>query len=248
MADDDGVPAVVLAAWGLRERPHKGPKRALSLDQIVQAGIAVALSEGYDAISMARVAKELSASTMALYRYVGSKDELLELMVDAAIGEPPEPVAGHDWRAGLDHWAWAERAVFHRQLWALRVPITGPPATPNQLSWLEAGLACLAGTGLTESEKMSTMLLLSGYVRNEALLMAQIVAAQRALNKTLGEAMASYGAILRKVLHPKQFPALTAVMNAGIMDGPDGPDDEFVFGLQRLLDGVGLLIDSRRAA
>jgi len=239
---------VVAAAWGLRERPHKGPKRGLTLDRIVQAGISVAVAEGYDAISMSRVAAELGSSTMALYRYVAAKDELLELMVDAAIGTPPEPEPGESWRDGLSRWAWGERAAFHRHLWSLRVPISGPPATPNQIAWMEAGLTCLASTRLAGHEKLSTILLLSGYVRNEAALMAQIAAAQQAANRSIDEAMASYGMVLRRVLHPKQFPALTAVINEGVLDRADDPDEEFVFGLDRILDGIGLLVDRRDGA
>ncbi len=85
-----GLPASIEAAWGLRTRPAKGPKPGLSLERIVEAGVKVAVSEGLGAVSMSRVAAELGASTMSLYRYVAAKDELLALMMDAALG-PPSP-------------------------------------------------------------------------------------------------------------------------------------------------------------
>jgi AcrR family transcriptional regulator len=74
MTDDEdvGLPASIAAAWGLRERPRRGPKRELSVAKIVEAGITVADTEGLEAVSMSRVAGELGASTMALYRYVAS--------------------------------------------------------------------------------------------------------------------------------------------------------------------------------
>ena len=53
----------------------------------------------------------------------------------------------------------------------MRIPISGPPTTPNGVAWMEAGLASLAETGLDEGEKLSVILLLSGYVRNEVTLM-----------------------------------------------------------------------------
>ncbi|TYC02377.1 TetR/AcrR family transcriptional regulator [Micromonospora sp. WP24] len=243
------LPPVIEAAWGLRERAPKGPRPGLTLAGIVAAAVAVADAEGLSAVSMSRVAKELGAGTMALYRYVGAKDELLTLMVDATFGEPPAPAGtGPDWRAGLADWAWAERAALQRHPWVVRVPISGPPLTPCSLSWLENGLRCLAGTGLTESAKMSVMLLLSGYVRSDALLTAQIQEASAASGRRMDEIMPEYGQLVARVADPARFPALHAVISAGVMSQEDGPDDEFVFGLDRLLDGVETLIRARTTA
>jgi AcrR family transcriptional regulator len=237
----DALPGAVAAAWGMRGRPGKGTKSGLTLDRVVQAGIKVAVADGLGAVSMARVAAEVGSSAMALYRYVASKDELLDLMVDAAIGTPPA-LEGSDWRAGLETWAWAERETFRRNPWALRVPISGPPATPNNLAWMEAGLGCLRETRLTPSEKISVILLLSGYVRNEALLNSDMTAAQTASGSTDDDMMSAYSAMLKQLLRPPHFPELRAVIAAGVLDKADGPTAEFVFGLQRILDGIGLLI------
>src|SRR5271169_3965722 len=87
-----GLPGVA-AAWGVRERPHKGPKPALTLSRIVAAAVRVADTEGLDAVSMGRVAAEVGTAPMALYRHVSSKGELLTLMVDAAWGPAPETPA-----------------------------------------------------------------------------------------------------------------------------------------------------------
>src|SRR5689334_7765306 len=157
--DGTGLPASIEQAWGVRQRPTKGPKRGLSLERIVDAAVKIAGSDGLAAVSMSRVAADLGASTMSLYRYVAAKDELLALMLDAATGAPPDvPVPGEDWRAGLARWAWAERAALHRHPWAVRVPLTGPPATPNQIAWLERGLRCLRDTGLAEGEKLGVVI------------------------------------------------------------------------------------------
>jgi hypothetical protein len=70
----------------------------------------------------------------------------------------------------MTRWAWTYRDALRRHPWVLRVPITGPPVTPNQTAWLEDGLRALGGTGLAEGEKLSVILLVSGYVRNERVL------------------------------------------------------------------------------
>ena len=82
------IPPSIELAWGLRDRGTRGPKRGLTLERIVAAGIEVAARDGLEAVSMAGVAEELGAGTMSLYRYVDSKDELLTLMVDTALGPP----------------------------------------------------------------------------------------------------------------------------------------------------------------
>jgi hypothetical protein len=167
-------------------------------------------------------------------------------MVDAAIGSPPaERPTDEDWRAGLSRWARALRDGYLRHPWALRVAITGPPVTPNQVAWMEDLLASLRGTGLTEQEKASVLLLLSGYVRNEATLSADVFAAFQAAGATSQQAMSAYGRLLARLTEVHRYPALHAVLAAGVFDADDPPDAEFVFGLDRVLDGVEALIRQR---
>src|SRR5580704_13936142 len=132
------IPPSVAAAWGVRERPHKGPKPALSLARIVDAGVRVADTEGLDAVLMARVAAELKAAPMSLYRHVASKEELIKLMLDAAWGDSPGPLlADEGWRDGLSRWAWAMRAALRRHPWAAHLPISGLPIMPHEIAWFE---------------------------------------------------------------------------------------------------------------
>ena len=249
---DTGLPASIEAAWGLRERPSKGPKPGLSLERIVDAGVQVAASDGLEAVSMSRVAAELGSSTMSLYRYVAAKHELLALMVDAVMVDAAAgtraaaPAADEDWRAGLSRWAWAYHRVLRRHLWVLRIPISAPPVTPNLTAWLEAGLGTLRGSGLTEPEKLSVMLLLSGFVRNEATLVADIGAASATAGASeQQQIMPHWGHLLGLLTDHERFPALHAALASGAFDQDDDPDDEFGFGLERILDGVAALVRAR---
>ncbi len=244
-----GLPASIELAWGVRERPTKGPKRGLSLERIVEAAVKIAVTDGLGAVSMNRVATNLGASTMSLYRYVESKEELLMLMVDAAGGKPPavgEP--GEGWRAGLARWAWAYRTVLGRHPWMLRVPISGPPVTPNQIAWLDHGLRALGSTHLMEGEKLSAILLLSGFVRNEATLSADLTAAALAAGVTTPDVMPRYSRLLKRLTDPEQFPAIHAAIAAGALDEEDDEEHEFIFGLERLLDGIDVLVREREIA
>jgi AcrR family transcriptional regulator len=242
------LPASIELAWGLRADPSRGPKRGLSLDQVVAAGIAAAQADGLSALSMARIATELGVATMTLYRYVASKDELLELMVDAALGRPPRVQANDDWRAGLTRWAKGVRAAYSRNPWALHVPITGPPLGPNNVRWLEAALRTLTGAPLAEEDKVSIVLLLSGFVRNEVTLTSDVAAAV-AIAATGGAVPASYGTALRTLTDAAHFPAVHTVIASGAFDDDVGGalSQEFDFGLSCILDGVAALIDRAAA-
>jgi AcrR family transcriptional regulator len=239
--DEPPIPASLAAAWGRRERPSRGPKPGLRLERIVEAGVRVASSEGLAAVSMARVAQELGTSTMSLYRYVAAKDELLMLMVDAALGPPPPIAPDEGWRQALSRWAWSQHERMGQHPWAVRVPISGPPATRNQLAWMEGVLWSLRDTGLAEDEKASVLLLLSGYVRNEATLTAELMAS----GFISDEAMMGYSRLLRTLTDSDRFPALHALLESGVFDRADPPEKEFGFGLERILDGVEALILER---
>lgn len=237
---ETGLPASIELAWGRRERPAKGPKPGLSLERIVDAGVRLAAAEGLAAVSMGRVAKELGAAPMSLYRYVGAKDELLALMLDAACDRPPEHGPDDEgWRAGLTRWAWALLGVWRRHPWALQVTLPGLPNTPNQIAWMEAGLACLRRTGLGPRTKLSVMLLVMGVVRNDATMNARFAELPEAERK---QAVADYGRTIGRLLDEETFPELSAVIAAGVLADDDPPDDEFAFGLDRVLDGVAALI------
>ncbi len=239
------LPGSVAAAWGVRERPHKGPKPALSLARIVDAAVRVADAEGLDAVSMGRVAAELGAAPMSLYRHLSAKEELLELMTDAAWGDPPAtPAAGEEWRTGLARWAWALRANARRRSWVVRIALISLPIMPHQVAWFENALACMADTGLTEARKGSVILLLAGYVRNIIATEADIGAAVVASGLDMSAWMASYAGMLRRLADPQRFPALREFVEAGVFDVADGPDDEFIFGLDRILDGIATLINA----
>jgi TetR/AcrR family tetracycline transcriptional repressor len=53
---------------------------ALTRDEIVSAALGLADRDGMEALGIRRVARELGVTPMALYRYVESKEELLDLL------------------------------------------------------------------------------------------------------------------------------------------------------------------------
>lgn len=225
-------------AWGRRPQPRKGPKPSLNLDAIVAAAIDLAQTGGLAAVSMSRVASKLGVSTMSLYGYLETKDELLALMVDHACGTPPEPDDEKGWRDNLRQWATTLFDGYRRHPWAGQIPPGRVPPTPTQIAWLEAGLRCLKTTGLDEQRRISTVLLLSVLVRAEAALARDLQATTDDREPT-----ATYGQLLHQLIDPDHFPEVSAAVDSGAFDDQTGIDSEFTYGLDRILDGVGLLLN-----
>ncbi|MER5651043.1 TetR/AcrR family transcriptional regulator [Streptosporangium sp. NPDC002524] len=243
------VPESVEIAWGLRERPGKGPKRTLSLEHIVEAALRVGSADGLAAVSMSKIAAELGVSTMALYRYVSAKDDLLTLITDAVLGPPPTlPEPGDDWRRGIHRWAAAMRAALQRHPWSLRIPITGPGIMPNHVAWLEAGLRCLRGTGLDPGTKMAALLLVNGFVRTEVALLADLQEAFDASQVTDEEMLSDYGQALARLTDAERFPEIHELLEGRVFDMSSGPEDEFDFGMERILDGLAVLVTGESPA
>ncbi|WP_327354532.1 TetR/AcrR family transcriptional regulator [Streptomyces sp. NBC_01304] len=229
-----GVKGSFALLWGEQELPSRGPKPSLTAGRIAEAAIGIADREGLDAVSLARVAKEFGVTAMALYRYVPGKAELLDLMVDLAIG-PPVPVAhiSGGWRPQLTEWARQCLATYRRHPWILTATgIRRQIMGPHQLGWLDAALAALAGTGLSAARQHDTFLLLVGHIRNIA---QQYVDHDEAANEEWAHLTAE---VLER--HQERFPALTAAVAAGAF-APQG-GDPLDFGLERILDGVAALI------
>ena len=234
------------AAWGIRQPPTKGPRPGLTLERITGAAVKAASSEGLSAVSMSRVAAKLGVATMSLYRYVRSKNELLALMVDDVFRTAPDTAGTSDWRSAMALWAREHLAVLRRYPWVVRIPLSGPPITPNLVRWFEAGLSALSGTGLRERQKLAVLLLVNGFVRNEMLLAVDLGMAADASGAAL-TGPAAYGRLLSELIDQTRYPAISALLSAGVFEEADdsNPDAQFDFGLERILDGVAALVRKR---
>ncbi|GGV62797.1 TetR/AcrR family transcriptional regulator C-terminal domain-containing protein [Streptomyces griseoloalbus] len=168
MAGRAAEPEVI---WARPERTGRGPRPAYTRADIAAAAVRIADAEGLDAVSMRRVAAELGCGTMSLYNYVPRKEDLYELMVDAAGGEHELWEPGGDWRADMLRVAHQSRALMHRHPWLPRLmsPVYG--FSPNALRYLEHCLACLDPLPAPYGTKLELIAMLNGivttYVTNE---------------------------------------------------------------------------------
>jgi len=245
------LPPVIELLWGRRERGKRGPRPGLSADAIVDAAVRIADAEGLEAISMARVAAELGFTTMSLYRYVASKDELLQLMFNAsALGAETLVIEGDDWRSRLRSWAVIQRDMLDRHPWITQMPMAAPPLAPNSLHFVERALETMAGTGIADTEKLRVIGLLSSYTLSEARMAndaarAMAAAAQAAAESGSGPDAppVTYEALLRALVDERTFPNLYRLAWSPAPDRPRSEREEFLAGVDLILDGVQALID-----
>jgi AcrR family transcriptional regulator len=248
--------------WGRRGRGKRGPRPGLSADAIVAAAIRVADAEGLEAVSMARVAHELGFTTMSLYRHVANKDELLQLMWNgSATGSESLVLAGEDWRAKLRMWSLVQWGMLERHPWITQMPMAAPPMAPNSLHFVEHGLAALDGTGLPDWERMRVIGLISSYTLSEARMahdaaraakMAMEAAMQGGQEEAGQQAayeaglaaapLTTYESLLRELVDQETYPRLYRLAWSGA-EQPKDEHAEFLWGLDRVLDGVQALID-----
>ena len=223
--------------WGRQPAPSRGPKPVITLTGIAEAAIRIADAEGLDAVSMQRIAGELPVTKMALYRYVPGKTELLAVMSDLAMGAPPER-PGLPWREALQTWAMDLYAGFTRHPWLLQSTIGRRLLGPNELAWMEQGLAALGDSGLRGGEQLDSILVITSHVRNIA--QQSTTFPGHSVGLTEEEVTQSLAEILST--ESGRFPNLAAALRTA--DGSENQGLEF--GLDRILDGLEQLISARR--
>lgn len=244
------TPASGIERLWRREELERKPRLGLSLDRVVQSGVDLADAEGLSAVSMKRVAERLGFTTMAVYRYVTSKDELLLLMQDTVWQPPPGlDVPLESWRAGLVRWAREQYAIMQRHPWLDEVRYIERAGTPSQIAWMDLGLRALEGTALSEYRKMSILLLVSGLVSNQARLETTMQEGARRGLFAPEQATEAFGELLRSVLDAERFPALQRAVEGGAFAPTEGPTyAPFDFGLDIILDGVERLLERQASS
>jgi AcrR family transcriptional regulator len=219
--------------WLRPERSGHGPRPAHSRAAIAEAAIALADAEGIDAVSMRRIAAALGAGTMSLYNYVPKKEQLFDLMLDAATGEyrlPDEPSG--DARADLTLLAHQELAALRRHPWLAELVVTRPSMGPNTLRAMEFFFGAVAGLPWHGSTKLEMMAQLTGYV---------CVYAQWERTAARGDRdrfQAETAAYLTKVVATGRYPHLAEALADSATGAPPDQDTVFARSLDRLITPI----------
>jgi len=233
--------------WLRPERSQVGRPAQHTRAGITAVALDIADREGLDAVSMRRVAGELGTGAASLYRYVQTREDLLDLMTDATGAEYEFAEPTGDWVADLVALGEQSRGILRRHPWLAGLTITRPVIGPNGLTVLEHFLAVLAGHPADLATKMEAFALLNGITATSVLYEQAGGPGLQARNVAyLTHAMTSGE-------HPHLAALLTAspagvIDTAGLIDtaGVIDPADRYPDMLARLL--VGLLEPRPRRA
>jgi AcrR family transcriptional regulator len=150
--------------WFRQEPASRRPAHTRA--DIARAALEIADSEGFDAVSMRKVAQRLGAGTMTLYHYVRNKNELIALMSDAVMAEVvvPEGELSTDWRTALTQIANRSHEAFSAHHWVFqKIGDDGAPG-PNGMRHFEQSLGAVAGLGLDREETFEVIGQIDDYV------------------------------------------------------------------------------------
>ena len=199
------------------------PKRKpqLTREKIAQVALAIADDEGFEAVSMRRVAQGLKVGTMSLYHYVNDKNDLIAAMDDALMGEVLLPLVPKGWRSAMIEIAKRTYTAFMRHPWALVTMLSAPPGL-NAMRHMEQCLEALAETSMTSKQKITLLATVDDFVFGHALREA---ATRAKIDLEFAAAQISAGA----------FPRLAGVFSGGRIEANK---NRFERGLQALLDGL----------
>jgi AcrR family transcriptional regulator len=152
-------------------QPEPGSRRPrFSREQIAAAALAIADTDGFDAVSMRRVATALGAGTMTLYHYVRTKDDLVALMDDTLMAASlvPDGEMPTGWRAALMTVSHRTRMAIGQHPWAL-VSLRDARMGPNAMRHFEQSLQALRSVDLGYATKIEILAILDDYVHGHLL-------------------------------------------------------------------------------
>ena len=208
--------------WTRPQRGSRGPAPERSREQITAAAIALADQGGVEALSMRQVAGALGTGPASLYRYIDSRDDLIDLMADAVsaeidLGRP----AGPDPIAALVAVAAQAKAVYLRHPWLLDVMAQRTPLGPRAVDFMEHVLRTLEPVAAPAQAKLETVGILSGLVT----LFARTELNLRRDGATFDQRQAAQAAYLGAAAADGEHPLLLAAFAASASAPAAEPDD-----------------------
>ncbi len=235
-----------IAAHDVWTRPEPGARRTkFSRDEIAAAAVKIADEEGFEALSMRRLAAELDAGTMTLYHYIRTKDELLAIVNDSVMGEliVPDGELPAEWREAISAIAHRSRDVLRRHPWTLDIR-DDPAPGPNGVRHFDQSMQAVMSLDISLAERFDLITAVDEYVfgfcmteRNNFM----------DADSSLGDDVKDY---MSGLVGSGDYPALTAIAAEHGIDGAfaelsrqSRDPQRFTRNLNRLLDGFALEID-----
>jgi AcrR family transcriptional regulator len=228
-----------------REQADRRRRLRPSREEIVATAIAIADAEGFEAVSMRRIAQQLRTGTMTLYTYVADKDDLVQLMLDEVMAEQVVPGALPDgWREAIKAVQRQTRAVFLAHPWLVEAMGSRVEGGPNTLRHADQSLGALAGLDIPARDKLAILGVLDDFTLGHAAREIAMAERMKAVDPEREEWLRSYA---QDVVASGDYPHLSA-LGDNPLAGADPlalSDELFERGLEWLIRGIGASSESR---
>jgi AcrR family transcriptional regulator len=219
------------APEGTQPSPRRrGPRPRYSREDVARAAVAIADSDGLDAVTFRAVAARLGTGVMSLYNYVPDKQALVYDMVELVSAEVVLPEPTGDWRADMHLVAGRQRDLAHRHPWMVAAVSHLQPLGPATLAFLEFALGALEPTGLSARDRLETIAMINGFVLYS-------VGAELAGSPD-PEEQARQFAMVPELLATGRYPRFAAAIASGGEPETFDPAAHFDRLIDKILDGL----------
>ena len=232
--------AMIELLWNPPPPSARGPKQRLTLDQVLDAAMDLADSDGIDKLTMRALATKLGVGAMSLYTYVPGREELFELMIDRAWASRSKPDPAMPWRAQLEFHARQAWAMYERYPWLVRSNLWRMPLGPNVLDIEEDLYRIVRLTGLPPADIVRVKGLVESHVFGAARGKITDTSVSANTGVTQDEYWDSRSSFWETYYSTERFPVMTYIWENKGFD--NGVEDDFDFGLAVLLDGIELFV------
>lgn len=206
-------------------------REALSVGRIVDTALSLADAGGLSAVTMRRLGEALGVEAMSLYHHVGSKEHLIDAVVDRIFAQIEAPSADLPWREALRRRTVSARLVLRRHRWATPLMDTRTRPGPATLGHHDAVLGCLRRGGFSVAGAAHAVAVLDAYLYGFSL-------QQDALPFETGDEAAALARVMLAQFPTAQYPYLAEIMTEHVLQPGYEFAEEFAWGLDLVLDGL----------
>lgn len=207
------------------------PRVPLSRQRALSAAIAIADTEGIDALTMRRLAQDLGVEAMSLYHHVANKHDILDGMVDTVFGEIELPSDGTDWKTAMHQRAISVRAALTRHPWAIGIMESRTSPGPATLRHHDTVIGCCRTAGFSIEMSAHAFSLIDSYIYGFVLQEVNLPFDETDDLEELVESM-------MPDLASDNYPHLTELTTEYILRPGYNYGNEFDYGLGLILDGL----------
>lgn len=229
--------------WGNMPETRRGPRRSLTTGAVGAAALELADQGGLAALSMRNLGARLGVAAMALYRYVPTKDVLLELVLEAAYAQLPDELpARAAWPELLRTVATDAWNLYLAHPWMLQISVQRPSLGPHAIRKYERELKSIESAGLPDVDMDLVIASVSDFVRGSARSAIEAAGASEATGLSDRGWWEAHAEHMGRLVSAEQFPLAVRVGSAAgeAYGAATDPQRTFAFGLDRLISGVVL--------